>query len=68
MLQVEGVTVRYGKVAAVREATLRVEAGELVTLIGANGAGKSTLLKAISGLLPLAAGAIRFEGRSIGNT
>ncbi|MSO85313.1 MAG: ABC transporter ATP-binding protein [Rhodospirillales bacterium] len=67
MLQVEGVTVRYGHVAAVREATLRVEAGELVTLIGANGAGKSTLLKAISGLLPLAAGEIRFEGRSLGN-
>ena len=67
MLQVEGVTVRYGHVAAVREATLSVAAGELVTLIGANGAGKSTLLKAISGLLPLAAGAIRFEGRSLGN-
>ena len=67
MLRVEGITVRYGQVAAVREATLRVEAGELVTLIGANGAGKSTLLKAISGLLPLAAGEIRFEGRTIGN-
>ena len=67
MLQVEGITVCYGHVVAVREATLRVEAGELVTLIGANGAGKSTLLKAISGLLPLAAGEIRFEGRTIGN-
>jgi branched-chain amino acid transport system ATP-binding protein len=67
MLQVEGITVGYGPIAAVREATLRVEAGELVTLIGANGAGKSTLLKAISGLLPLTAGEIRFEGRSLGN-
>ena len=67
MLRVEGITVRYGNVAAVREASLAVEAGELVTLIGANGAGKSTLLKAISGLLPIASGAITFEGRSIGN-
>jgi branched-chain amino acid transport system ATP-binding protein len=67
MLRVEGITVCYGKVAAVREATLSVAAGELVTLIGANGAGKSTLLKAISGLLPLASGEIRFEGRPIGN-
>jgi branched-chain amino acid transport system ATP-binding protein len=67
VLRVEGITVCYGKVAAIREVSLHVEAGELVTLIGANGAGKSTLLKAISGLLPLAAGAIHFEGRPIGN-
>ena len=67
MLQVEGATICYGKVAAVREATLAVAEGELVTLIGANGAGKSTLLKAISGLLPLAAGEIRFEGRNLAN-
>ncbi|MBM3581782.1 MAG: ABC transporter ATP-binding protein [Alphaproteobacteria bacterium] len=68
MLRVENITVCYGNVAAIREASLMVEAGELVTLIGANGAGKSTLLKAISGLLPLAAGQIYFEGRAIGNT
>ncbi len=67
MLRVENITVCYGKVAAIRETSLAVEAGELVTLIGANGAGKSTLLKAISGLLPLAAGQISFEGRPIGN-
>jgi branched-chain amino acid transport system ATP-binding protein len=67
VLRVEGITVRYGNVAAVRDASLAVEAGELVTLIGANGAGKSTLLKAISGLLPLASGSITFEGRAIGN-
>jgi branched-chain amino acid transport system ATP-binding protein len=67
VLRVENITVCYGKVAAIREASLAVEAGELVTLIGANGAGKSTLLKAISGLLPLAAGQISFEGRPIGN-
>jgi branched-chain amino acid transport system ATP-binding protein len=68
VLRVENITVCYGNVAAIREASLTVEAGELVTLIGANGAGKSTLLKAISGLLPLAAGQIYFEGRAIGNT
>ena len=68
MLRIEGVTICYGKVVAVRDVSLFVEAGELVTLIGANGAGKSTLLKAVSGLLPLASGEIKFEGRSIGNS
>ncbi|OGL59584.1 MAG: ABC transporter ATP-binding protein [Candidatus Tectomicrobia bacterium RIFCSPLOWO2_02_FULL_70_19] len=65
MLRVEGLVCRYGKVNAVRELSLRVEEGELVTLIGANGAGKSTTLKAISGLLKPAAGRILFEGAEI---
>jgi len=45
--------------------TLQVDAGEIVTLIGANGAGKTTLMHAISGVQPITGGAIRFEGRSI---
>jgi branched-chain amino acid transport system ATP-binding protein len=45
--------------------TLHVETGEVVTLIGANGAGKTTLMHAISGVQPITAGTIRFEGRSI---
>ncbi|MBI4252367.1 MAG: ABC transporter ATP-binding protein [Candidatus Tectomicrobia bacterium] len=65
MLVVEGLVCRYGKVNAVRELSLRVEEGELVTLIGANGAGKTTTLKAISGLLKPAAGRIVFEGAEI---
>jgi branched-chain amino acid transport system ATP-binding protein len=49
----------------VREASLRVESGEIVALLGPNGAGKSTLVKAVAGLVPVAAGTVRFEGRDI---
>jgi branched-chain amino acid transport system ATP-binding protein len=66
MLRLDGVTVCYGKIPALREVSLEVRAGELVTLIGANGAGKTTTLKAISGLLPLAAGRITLDGEEIG--
>ena len=60
MLKVEGLVCRYGKVAAVRELSMEVRRGELVSLIGANGAGKTTTLKAISGVLAPAAGRITF--------
>lgn len=65
MLRVENITVCYGKVAAIREASLAVEAGELVTLIGANGAGKSTTLMTISGLLKMRAGEVLYAGVSL---
>lgn len=65
MLEVEGLTVRFGPIAAVRDVTVRLEAGERVAVVGPNGAGKSTLLRAISGLVRPAAGSIRFEGRSL---
>ncbi len=65
MLEIEGLDCRYGKVRAVRDLTLEVREGELVTLIGANGAGKTTTLKAISGILPPAAGRIAFDGEDI---
>jgi branched-chain amino acid transport system ATP-binding protein len=65
LLTVEGLECRYGKVAAVRGLSLEVRKGELVSLIGANGAGKTTTLKAISGVLPPAAGRVRFEGEDI---
>jgi branched-chain amino acid transport system ATP-binding protein len=65
VLKVENLTVCYGAVTALREVSIEVEEGELVTLIGANGAGKSTTLKAISGMLPLAGGSITFDGRMI---
>ena len=67
MLKVEGLICRYGKVAAVRDLSLEVSKGELVTLIGANGAGKTTTLKAISGVLHPVAGRITFEGEDITN-
>jgi len=65
VLTVEGLTCRYGRVTAVRELSLDVRRGELVTLIGANGAGKTTTLKAISGLLTPAGGRVLFEGEDI---
>jgi branched-chain amino acid transport system ATP-binding protein len=65
VLKVEGLVCRYGKVAAVRELSMEVKRGELVALIGANGAGKTTTLKAISGVLPPAAGRVEFLGEDI---
>lgn len=65
MLKVEGLHCRYGKVSAVRNLSLEVDQGELVTLIGANGAGKTSTLKAISGVLPPADGKIWFQGEDI---
>jgi branched-chain amino acid transport system ATP-binding protein len=65
VLRLEGVTVCYGKVPALRDVSLEVRAGELVTLIGANGAGKTTTLRAISGLIPLASGRILLDGVAI---
>jgi branched-chain amino acid transport system ATP-binding protein len=65
VLKVEGLVCRYGKVAAVRELSMEVKEGELVSLIGANGAGKTTTLKAISGLLTPSAGRIVFRGEDI---
>ena len=68
MLTVEGLSCRYGKVEAVRDLTISVEKGELVTLIGANGAGKTTTLKAISGVLAPAAGRIAFLDNAVDQT
>jgi branched-chain amino acid transport system ATP-binding protein len=65
VLKVEGITCRYGKVAAVHGLSLTVAEGELVALIGGNGAGKTTTLKAISGLLPPVAGRITFLEQDI---
>ena len=65
LLELEDVVVRYGKIEALRGITVRVEDGEIVTLIGANGAGKTTTLKTVSGLRPVSKGTIRFEGESI---
>ncbi len=65
MLEVEGLICRYGKVEAVRDLTIEVRRGELVSLIGANGAGKTTALKAISGVLAPAGGRISFLGEDI---
>lgn len=64
MLEVENLEVFYGPVQALFGVSLRVQAGEIVTLVGRNGAGKSTLLRAISGLVP-ARGSVRFAGEEL---
>jgi len=65
LLRIRGLEVRYGGIVAVRGIDLRVEEGEIVALLGANGAGKTTTLRAISGLLPIRAGEVAFEGKSL---
>lgn len=65
MLKVDALDVCYGKQRVLSKVSLRVEEGELVTLIGANGAGKSTLLMTISGVLKPASGVIEFLGERI---
>jgi branched-chain amino acid transport system ATP-binding protein len=64
LLDIAGLTVRYGAIQAVRGIDLAVEKGEVVAVLGANGAGKSTTLKAIVGLVACG-GAIRFDGEDI---
>jgi branched-chain amino acid transport system ATP-binding protein len=65
VLELQDVHVTYGAVRAVTSVSIRVRAGEVVTIIGANGAGKSTLLKCIAGLEPLAGGKVLFQGSDI---
>ena len=63
MLHIDGASVYYGSVQAVRSVSVDVEIGEIVTLLGPNGAGKSSLLRAIAGLQPLSEGEILWNGR-----
>jgi len=65
LLAIRGLRVDYGRVGAVRDLDLDVEAGEIVSLIGPNGAGKSSTLKAIFGVVRASGGSIAFEGRSL---
>src|SRR5690242_3860877 len=65
LLEVRGLTVRYGQLTALAEVDLEVTAGETLAVIGANGAGKSTLLGALAGIRRPAAGTIRLDGADI---
>jgi len=65
MLEVQGLGSHYGRIAALRGIDLQVGEGELVALVGANGAGKTTLLRVLSGVQPLSAGRVLFEGQDI---
>ena len=65
MLELKNVSSGYGAIEALKSVNLRIEQGEIVTLIGANGAGKSTTLRSITGLVPPVSGDILFEGRRL---
>jgi branched-chain amino acid transport system ATP-binding protein len=65
VLELRGLNVSYGNIAAVKDLTLTVYAGEIVTLIGSNGAGKSTTLRTISGLLRPRSGEVVYKGRNL---
>ena len=68
MLVLDNVSVNYGAIEALRGISMRVEQGEVVTLIGANGAGKTTTLRTITGLLSPREGSVTFEGEDISGT
>ncbi|SDZ09370.1 amino acid/amide ABC transporter ATP-binding protein 2, HAAT family [Micromonospora pattaloongensis] len=65
LLEIDNVSLLYGRIQALHGISLTVNEGEVVALIGANGAGKSTTMRAISGIRPIASGSIRFEGEDI---
>ena len=65
MLQIENLSVSFGGAHALNSASLDVAAGEFVALVGPNGAGKTTLFRAISGVVPLAAGRILYDGQDL---
>jgi len=65
MLEVRSLSAAYGNIQALREVSLTIATGEIVTLIGANGAGKSTTLMSLSGIVPVQSGEILFAGEPI---
>jgi branched-chain amino acid transport system ATP-binding protein len=65
VLEVDGLTTRYGAITALHAVSLRVDAGEIVALVGPNGAGKTTLLSTVAGLLRPASGAVRLHGDDV---
>jgi len=68
LLEIDSIRTGYGPIEVLRGVSLRVEAGEIVTLIGGNGAGKTSTLMCVSGIQPLRGGDIRFDGASIKGT
>ncbi|MBP7341277.1 MAG: ABC transporter ATP-binding protein [Syntrophaceae bacterium] len=65
MLGLNNVTTKYGDLTAIRDVSINVEEGHIISIVGSNGAGKTTLLNTISGVLPSAGGTITFAGKEI---
>ncbi len=65
LLEIRGLSVNFGGIRAVKDISMNIERGKIVTLIGANGAGKSTVLRAVSGLVRPKSGEILFDGERI---
>ena len=65
MLKLNNIQAFYGNIQALKDVTMEISGGEIVTLIGANGAGKTTTLMSISGIVPPRSGEILFEGKPI---
>ena len=65
MLELRNINTYYGNIQALHDISLKIEEGEIITLIGANGAGKSTTLMSISGIVPPRTGEILFKGKPI---
>ena len=65
LLEIDDIHVFYDNIEALKGVSIKVEKGQIVTLVGANGAGKTTTLRAVSGLLRPRAGDIRFDGASL---
>lgn len=68
LLKLNSLSSHYGRIQALRDVCVTVAEGELVALVGANGAGKTTLLRVLSGVQPLSAGSIHFDGADISGT
>ena len=67
LLDLNNVTTKYGDMTAIRDVSLSVAEGHIISIVGSNGAGKTTLLNTISGVLPSAGGTITFAGKEIGH-
>ncbi len=65
MLNIENVSTYYGNIQALKDISISVKEGEIITLIGANGAGKSTTLMSLCGIVPVRSGKITFQGKDI---
>ena len=66
LLEIENINTYYGNIHALKDVSLHVDSGEIVTVIGANGAGKTTLLNTLSGVLHPRTGKVLFEDQPIG--